>query len=1201
MRGRGEVMLVSNTRLADFEQLFQLEARRNFLREQWSTLTGNTVHAVARPVIDSSVLDIATKASTLQEDIDALEQQLRSLPQTDPSIAALIELILKPKQGSDNDGISRTIGLRLAQDSQKPFVHLDEQGAHVFWNHESNATICENTLRAAGIECTVLTRTLSIDLLPEQLDDQPVRDLRTDQTYQGAGCRDVVISHRNIDRLLAITQFHPYVRRLVINDWYQARSLHQAECLTRELLTAPEDASLANDDLPVYFTDGTQRVRLSDTEDLVRVTLAADIVADENVRHHVVILLDDSVSMDGHSMAAANQALRKFLTDLAPDTLVSIQPFNAKTLAYRQTAFNMQQALDHYCNTPATGSTPLVEMLANSALFLRTAGDLIITQEEMDNTVVVLLTDGQANGKMQDVISAMQATSGERAIQMPCIDIPGCAAEQFVSYGAGAFQCRTLPAVLPVSIGEYADQIFMRELAETFHAPEAYVKTDSSMQTDIDHAMGLLHHMRARIPLAYLGLGYTHLGSSAYTGYEAHHLYNARERDFYFRIPHDATNIELCTQVNTVAAIERDRLSVAVDSPETVRRYLKQQLFELTVHFTQKGLSLFNSSAFPRGSRGAPLPEVAALPSEKFEALRQETLSQAHALRRLSNTQQSQQSQQLIAEIDLFISQVEQASQNHASLTNISPTRGAVAGYTQHRSLGQAAHGRPIRNRSDVDRLMDYIPNDLSSFQAMLDSNPSLVNSIVANQYHATPLISLVASPYNRDYDPFIDAILHTPGLDLTISDALGNTALHRAAWNASPRCVSLIEAAVRLNQMNALKQSRNKNAVGATHLGETVLDHIRAKYSKENSKMLQRAMGDEFQAGSGDSLNQHLPEYWNTPLMQALRDLRDASVDEKAHRREEIKQQLTHDHSLILSLAESNFEGDTLLHYAIWYKEFELAGLIVQRAIQTNQIQEVLAARNSVGLNDQGIGGEVPHLNLAAIGKDVVGECATTHALIACLLRIELTRTPRLIQVNDTLDTVLKRLSTLLTLSINRCTDPNITAALIQKKLIYTSARDRFLNLKKWLELCQAIVPYLDARQQAEFAHLLQVHGKELQGYSSFNFLRAAPSQQLDDVITACEGVSLDGIDGMLEVLKAIKANPSDGLIDALLTIIDDMRKKDGLSMPHSDLLTRVRGCLVQYRGYLTGELATLAHLAQELSVELDLTSPTMGGPLSR
>ncbi len=1169
-------------RNTQISELMALEARRDFLLLHLETFEQNPTHS-------SSAASSTDRKAQLKFEIQALEVKLGQYALQSEQNRIYLSGIVIPKIGTDAEGISTRMANHFSQLSvstdkikPKPFVQLNEQGLKFYWNNPHDAQAFSAFLGAHLGQHTVSVSNaqLAQDEIPESL-----QGLTPDEKYQGAACMAVSIPHVYVEEVLKLAQYHSYSLKPVASDWYAAKKLDRGTLLTQQIIqqsTVPTESSVG-----VQLVEAV-RASLNVDTDLVKVTVTAHLTSPATEPAHVVILFDDSGSMGengGGKIKAANAALEAFVRELPDETLVSIQPFNVKTQAYRVKAQLLKQELagdtkPKWCAIPATGGTPLCEALANSAVFLRkNPDDLTISDAAIANTTIVLLTDGQANSKAKDAVYAMQTSSGTGGSLLPSVQIPGLSADNYKSYGVDQFKCRVLPVVYPIAMGNDSDAVFMRQLADELHMPEAYVGTDASMTADINHAMANIKLMLQRVSQVFVGLGYQHNNVYKAAGLEEHNVFEHRSRDLFFTVPKTSTQLQVCFAVGSAHNVSYQAIKIADENlaPIVCKEYVSRRLTEIKVQFSHEVAALASGNA-PIYSRGRGASSQVEKPSgenqQAFETLKNNTLRALRELALLTTDNK------LLQYIGLFQSSVSSLENSAENLATAVLTRGQVASYTQGRMVGAPVDVSAINvsaiNVAGATPFFSAIKdNEFKLARKMLRENPKLINTKSSDQFQATVLISSIArlsqDNENAELRKFVMQLLTSPpvptassstdegvemsaltggiidthSLDTTAQDAQGNTALHRAAWQGETQiCLKIIAIAKENGQLDALLRTRNKVAAGAS-MGETVLDNIRRSnrlfyYEKQSLiRALAVALNDTKDYKSVQdavSLNSHIPSlHWNTPIMQLMRDLRDT---QSQRTREHIFKLLDMPG---LKLTESNYNGDTLLHYAIWFGEFEMANKIIAKAQASGELLLLLNARNTVELSAD-TGGELPHMNLAEVGKGVV---------LAYIL------------------------------------DPNTYAQ----------------SMHQWLQLRGSLEKHLTSAQLTECNHLNHLYQKVIAQYWSHNVLAAAPIVSLNQTITTCSDMiaqqssNTGAVVELLKKLRAVKTNCSLATVQAAITYstsqLTDLGARTFSNEKIFDLYTQCKENLRRFEGYLQGETKGWAPLPSEqlraIGVEVD------------
>ncbi|OGT46969.1 MAG: hypothetical protein A3E82_02880 [Gammaproteobacteria bacterium RIFCSPHIGHO2_12_FULL_38_11] len=1142
-------------------ELMTLEARRNFLAVHAKKLSIATTPLSTQSAATSST----PKKQQLENEISFLQDALTLHAKKNPDKEDYINGVLLPKFGTDADGISTRIAKHFAQltDKAEPFVLLDTGGLKFYWADSEHAKKFVRFIKAHAVESVFHKEKLSDKVLPESMESLP-----KDQRYQGDDCTVVYMKHLQVEKVLELAQYHSYSLKPVASDWYAARELDRGQLITAEAVEKRHVFS--QEKFPIRFVNAT-RIHLDDNEDLVKVTITADVEKSVAQPSHVVILFDDSASMrSDNKIKAANLALKNFVMKLSPDTLVSIQTFNTDlehpnttgTLSFRRKASKLQHEVRDlegtgqnpaWCSIEAIGDTPLIEILANSAVFLReNASDLAITDDAIRNTTIALLTDGEATGPAKDAISLMQTTSGQYPGLLPAVNkVPGVTAENYMSYGLGGFSCRVLPVVFPIAIGTDSDAVFMQELAANLHMPNAFVSTnDAAMQGEINDAMRILLNMLVRVPQVFVGLGYQYNNARSAVGIEEHNVFNHRGRIVYFKIPREARELNLCTAIGESTQIVSDRdfpqlaITDKVKTAAITNEYVAERLMEIKMEYSNAMQVLAAGYTAPTGTRRRAEPVKRTIPADveqKFAKLKAQMQAAARALLSAQCIDKTK------CDIELFIDTLEKHTSIRLPVQSIAPDRKAAANYTQGRMIGEPV---VLPVYTIAGSVFESIQNSkFDTAKQKLAGDPLLINSISDDRFKSTPLISAIvklesSSAGRVEIENFITFLLQQPSLDLTKQDATGNTALHRAAWyGLFDICKKMIQTAKDSDYLNDLKRKTNSASAGAT-AGETVLDNIRRspklKIGNDEKQELQRLCADEltvdyYIANGARELNSHFGQYWNTPIMQLLRDLRDSNPTNALTLRTQILLLLD---TPEVNLLEGNFDGDTALHYAIWYGEFDIAKKIIDKTPTADKAL-LFAARNSVGLSATS-GGEVPHMNLALSGKRAF--------------------------LNFEFDPILE----------------NAT------------------QLHRWLELCEIVGNHVDKKQLAELSHLMQMYGKELQGYDTTTFLQAAPIVAFNDLLKHCESIKLQHpkdaseINGILQKLNEVKADFSEKTAEKVIEFfrikIDSVRQflstEGCAASPIVPLCMLASEKLTRLKDYVNAKSATLAPMVSAAAV---------------
>lgn len=806
---------------------------------------------------------------------------------TDTLLDALPLILLDDEKFEDTKGIRTEMSKRLAglelpgQQSRKkdefamgPLLDLDERGLVICFDSPEARGVLKHILEMMGVVRTKIAE-----------GDSPTVESYERSTFQ------LIIPHQYVNQFIKTLQFQPHYIDPVVSDLYtavakQRKASGSQPFLTRAhyLLQAAASAAQVEDasTMPVYVPEDSV-ARLPHPSkvdvDIIAVDVAAR-VPQTSTREHIVILFDDSGSMNYLSpspISVANQAVKKLLNDLPDNTLISLQPFNKDTVFCRISA---KSARATFQSLPASGGTPLVEMLMASAVFMRpTADNPLILAEEMDRTAVVLLTDGQPNGVSgAAAVAAMRTTrvGGYRYPKQRNVIRDGLSDENWLSYGTDAMPCRQLPVIFPISIGADADRNFMQALAKELDCPTAHVPTGEGCEQALNDAFEILQQMRSRISRAYVG--FVKSDGECLAATETRTLFNARQRRLFFEVP---AGEQLRVQVKvddqhrqysvpTAHNFSHDNQQVILQA-YFIEQYLDikmayDEALALAAPLVSEAVSPVSRVAGRRcqaPARAVPAAMLTPAPASEAGAAEQQATHEAkekaalkareqlylETLTKLTSLQEAiglsgLADREVFSMVTKFSVALEQAGKNqdYAAMPLHQNLEFMVA-HTQGRVLGKPVKqvtAAPAKDDAfelccqqiEADRSLDF-----QVLEKMILKNPSWVNQQRQDQHQNTLWMLLLRrwkrpelTPQERDNIALlVERVFKTSGeqILLTIRDTTGNTVLHNAAWWGAGHILStLLEQAKNNNQLDQLRALRNTNSVGAT-VGETVLDNI--------------------------------------------------------------------------------------------------------------------------------------------------------------------------------------------------------------------------------------------------------------------------------------------------------------------------------------------------------------------------------------
>jgi hypothetical protein len=202
----------------------------------------------------------------------------------------------------------------------------------------------------------------------------------------------------------------------------------------------------------------------------------------------------------------------------------------------------------------------------------------------------------------------------------------------------------------------------------------------------------------------------------------------------------------------------------------------------------------------------------------------------------------------------------------------------------------------------------------------------------------------------------FILRHLSSPSVNNTILLATengNNNALHLAACGKEYEiCEAILKAAVRQETDDPKKKGRvvQQLIYFRAKLRGTPLEDIRAHFSPEQVKALHALT----YTSTHLDLNQHDPENGETGLIKRIKQCSSPNEEEEVL-------SLLDQYGVNISFYESDYEGNTALHFAILEGRFEIAEKILECMNQFGQSHRVLSARNSTE--------QMPHQVLIELG----------------------------------------------------------------------------------------------------------------------------------------------------------------------------------------------------------------------------------------
>ena len=478
----------------------------------------------------------------LEQQIKAFSEFLNSIKAKHPDKKTFIDTVLLERKAAASAGVSRTVGEHFAQfqpqDKKRlPFGQLTtEEGFCFYWQTSQDAALFEEALKAHGLTVTKQKKKLDDSLLPESM-----RDLPPQEKYQDKDTTVVRAPHSQVKQLLALTQYYPFELDSVVEDLYKGKA-DRVSVLRTERENNPQLAGKEETDA-LSIIGGT----IDEARRLVHVSVGAKApsVEQQKIPPHFVLILDDSGSMGGEKINALNAAMRKLIPTLPDDALVSIQPLNKETIAYRMTGKELKKR--GWTDIPCPGNTPLLETIAGTATLIKKHPlDAFISEDELARTMMVVLTDGQPNGGKNDTIAKLMSMMQEsRGYTKLSNILPSYSTYSDLAFGSDKLSYKTMPIIFPASIGKDGDTVFMQELARKFGTPHGFIREGADTEHDLETFLKQLSSLQGREAEAFVAITYTIKGKTESQQVKLRNLFHGYARQVFFEVPEGATNIKV--------------------------------------------------------------------------------------------------------------------------------------------------------------------------------------------------------------------------------------------------------------------------------------------------------------------------------------------------------------------------------------------------------------------------------------------------------------------------------------------------------------------------------------------------------------------------------------------------------------------------------------------------------------------------------
>jgi len=964
-------MLTTRPTLTQIQSQMIIEARRDFLLEHAKYFSQLLIHWNNQTFQKYSNIDweklAAPATEQMNKELETLlcDMQKKAKVIQDKNIVAAVkslDLVLLQKSYNDG-GISKDVGKHLHQlhlQDRTSYIQLQQEGFVFYWDKETAQNIFYELLQACGVKA-----------------NKTYGQAPSDENYQEA-CFAVIVSHLDVEKILSLCQIHAYSLKETLYQLYQAKGLNQAACLTQaanhESCNAVTSATVLN----------TAQMNFDDQNDIVSVKLTAlpDMVKHQEP-HHVVILLDDSGSMGGTRMTAANDAVRQFVERLPDDTLISLQPFNAKTQLFRESVEKIKKKSDvekeEIFNVSATGDTPTKEILVGSAVFLRKNGqDYLISKAALNNTTIVMLTDGDANGTAQDIVKMMQTSNTLERLSYNNFNYKNKPLQVTASYGVDRFACSQLPSFFFIAISEGANRKFIEEIGDELHSAHAFVDdTGKNMQSQIDSAFELLTHIKERVPLVFVSLSYTHpiTGERKILGKDMRNLYCGASREMEFLIPKNASNVRVSLLVDGQCSQYHVNSSFLNKyTPEyhqaVLSNYISDQFFAIRTQYQATFFELRNKLSNVNSGAIEDLSFVAE--QSRFSKLEELTIPDPKVEHKEINdwniyfyeNLESVKTEEINNAI-ILVGKDKNKKQvyyvnNHQLLCNENEERREKKKLVSiHLKLPSFGIGIEVRNgkvektkqtQAVMNQILNVFLDNLDVFNAnkknqgtreitiqnikmLTNETSSKINDLIkVCTQHSTSENTLV-----KDMELFIHAI--------TSEQVINGKNVYTQAMNIdnTENNKNFRIAAAKYTQTRVVGKPLEKNEVSSLTITQEAQIFIYMDNGDYHAAL-------DLIKQNPDELNQKqfFNTYHATPLIYALVRLNEIKDITKKDELRNIILGMIKCHQQI-TLRNADAMGNTALHRAVWYGEFEIAKELILLAKHNNELEKIKQCRNQI------------------------------------------------------------------------------------------------------------------------------------------------------------------------------------------------------------------------------------------------------------
>lgn len=390
------------------------------------------------------------------EEQDGLNEPLMNL------LKGLQSILIVP-ENDENAGVSRRLSNHFYQlyqfhlgDALPPYVLFEEQGCSFYFNHCDAIDLFHDQMEIHGIACSYLEN---------EAENRPATH-KVPKKYLHKATIPVCYNYL----LMALGRIHPANIDIALRQAYENQGLDYVALLLKSSMEFEEKTTTPKIQATYALAS------LKSGEQIVRFSLAPQQEHHHFSMGHVLILLDDSGSMQDEKMQAAKQSCVRLIQELPLDTEITLIPFNAEA-----PRFHKVRKIDlprdwvkQVLAIQAKGSTPLIARIVEASAMVSTRHFALM--DEIRQSTIILLTDGEGDSQetAEEVLLAVQTGVYQGR------DLSKC------NHGLGTKDLpnRSTFPIIPIGIGSGYSADFVDGLGS--FAGSYHIRDDKAqMQTDL--------------------------------------------------------------------------------------------------------------------------------------------------------------------------------------------------------------------------------------------------------------------------------------------------------------------------------------------------------------------------------------------------------------------------------------------------------------------------------------------------------------------------------------------------------------------------------------------------------------------------------------------------------------------------------------------------------------------------------------------